>query len=247
MGTPSFRNPFVTIAHHWSVVWGRSDGSTQPRTQRKSGISERGLASSWAPAAPGAPITNMASQSLQHFPATKHLICSRHATCSTSLVPETPLPPLLGYFFGPLSSRDSSSGDWVWLVFTTNPDTWFHWRRWDLKGGGHGSPNPFPLYSMMHWARVTDVRNVCASLLHSPLAFALSVSSWRQNALDVWVSVSASFLTPEIRILCSCRLRGGHFSRCLIKRWCGKWGFGERLPLIWFQRARKQWSCGSAL
>lgn len=184
---------------------------------------------------------------LQHFPAMKHLICSRHAARSTSVVPERPLPPLLGYFFGPLSSRDSSSGDWVWLVFTTNPDTWFHWRRWDLKGGGHGSPNPFPLYSMMHWARVTDVRNVCASLLRSPLAFALSVSSWRQNALDVWVSVSTPFLTPEIRILCSCRLRGGHFSRCLIKRWCGKWGFGERLPLIWFQRARKQWSCGLAL
>lgn len=171
------------------------------------------------------------------------LKCSCHAAHSSSLAP---LPPLLGYFIGPLSSRDSSSGDWVWLVFTTNPDTWFHWGRWDLKGGGHGSPNPFPLHSMMHWARAADVRNSCASLLLSPLAFALSVSSWRHNALNVWVSVSIPFLMPEIRILRSCRLWGGQFSRRLIKRWRWKWGFGDRLPLIWFQRARQQWSCRSA-
>lgn len=55
------------------------------------------------------------------------------------------LSPLLGYFISPLNSCDSSSSDRVWLVFTTssaNPDTWFHWGRWDLKGGGHGSPGP---------------------------------------------------------------------------------------------------------
>lgn len=55
------------------------------------------------------------------------------------------LSPLLGYFISPLNSCDSSSSDRVWLVFTTssaNPDTWFHWGRWDLKGGGHGSPSP---------------------------------------------------------------------------------------------------------
>lgn len=167
------------------------------------------------------------------------LKCSPRAAHSTSLAPEMPLPPLLGYFNGPLSSSDSSSGDWVWLVFATNPDTWFHWGRWDLKDGGHGSPNPFPLYSMMHWARVTDVRNACASLLFSPLAFALSVSSWRHNALAVWVSVSTPFLTPEIRILHSCRLWGGHFRCRLIKRWRWKWSFGERLPLIWYLRAHK--------
>lgn len=55
------------------------------------------------------------------------------------------LSPLLGYFISSLNSCDSSSSDRVWLVFTTssaNPDTWFHWGRWDLKGGGHGSPSP---------------------------------------------------------------------------------------------------------
>lgn len=156
---------------------------------------------------------------------------------STSLAPETPLPPLLGYVIGPRSSRDSSSSDWVWLVFTTNPDTWFHWGRWDLKGVGHGSPNPFPLHSMMHWARAVHVRNACASLLLSPLAFALSVSTSRHNALDVWISVSAPFLTPEIRILRSCWLWWGQFSCHLIKRWRWKWDFGERLSLIGFQRA----------
>lgn len=39
MGTPSFCKPYVTIAHHQSFVWGRTNESTQ--TQRKSGLSGR--------------------------------------------------------------------------------------------------------------------------------------------------------------------------------------------------------------
>lgn len=64
---------------------------------------------------------------------------------STVAIPGWSLSSLLGYFISALNSPDSSSSDRVWLVFTTssaNPDTWFHWGRWDLKGGGHGSPNP---------------------------------------------------------------------------------------------------------
>lgn len=58
---------------------------------------------------------------------------------STVAIPVWSLSPLLGYFISTLSSPDSSSSDWVWLVFMTssaNPDTWFHWGRWDLRRWG---------------------------------------------------------------------------------------------------------------
>lgn len=149
MGTPSFRNPFVTIAHHWSIVWGRTDGSTQPRTEK---------VRRWRPGpriflSPFAVIwrlmhwprrhhklhhqrssdkKNKASQSLQHFPTIKrlclingrHLVCSRRAPRSTSLAPEMPPPPLIGLF------HRASQQPWQlqpWLSLAC-----FHYKPWHL-------------------------------------------------------------------------------------------------------------------
>lgn len=104
------------------------------------------------------------------------LVHGRHCKMSLPACPHLQeLKTIFPYFISPLYSCDTYRCNRVWLVFTTSPanfDTWFHWRRWDLKGGGHGSPSPSSPRCLMYctWAAG------CKKCVSSPLLFSLMTS-----------------------------------------------------------------------
>lgn len=82
------------------------------------------------------------------------------------------------YFIGPLNSCDNSERYWVRLVFTTssaNFDTWFHWGKWDLKGGGYRSQA-----ALLH---IVYLKNPSIALFFLPLTSLFVILVYKYKAI----------------------------------------------------------------
>lgn len=171
------------------------------------------------------------------------LKCSRHAAHSSSLHLSLPywvislglsaavtVPAVIefGLFSLQTLTPDFIEGDGIWKVGDMGRQTLFLFIRWCTE-----------LEPLM-WE--IAVRPCSSVLLLLPfLSPPEDTMLWMSESLSAFLSWCL-----RIRILRSCRLWGGQFSHRLIKRWRWKWGFGDRLPLIWFQQPHQQWSCSSA-
>lgn len=198
----------------------------------------------------GAPITNMAFQNFQHFPAMKQLCLMnrRHAEmfppCHSQRQSGTreASPSVIGLF------HRASQQPWQlqrWLSLAC-----FHYKPWHL----------ISLREMGSERWGTRVTKPFSSIFDD----ALSSSRWCKKCLRVPAPQTSCFchiclllkkqccgclnlcqrFFPDLKLECWVHDgSGGQFSRCLIKRWCWKWDFGENFSdLI---PASTQWSCSS--